>query len=93
MNSRILGIVGGGVVVLLILVFTSLFTVQQTEIALVLQFGKPVRVIEQPGLHFKLPYQNAVIYDRRILDLQPPAEEVIGADQKRLVVDLSLIHI
>ena len=87
MNSRILGIVGGGVVVLLILLFTSLFTVQQTEIALVLQFGKPVRVIEQPGLHFKLPYQNAVIYDRRILDLQPPAEEVIGADQKRLVVD------
>src|ERR1700722_10989018 len=64
-----------------------IFTVQQTEEALVLQFGKPVQPINDPGLHFKLPYQDVVIYDRRILDFEPPAEEVIASDQKRLVVD------
>lgn len=87
MSTRTLGFLGGIVVVALFLAFTMLFTVQQTEIALVLQFGKPVRVIEHPGLKFKLPYQDVVIYDRRLLDLEPPAEEVIGGDQKRLVVD------
>jgi modulator of FtsH protease HflC len=87
MSSRMLGVVAGVVVVLLIGLFTVFFTVHQTEIALVLQFGKPVRVIDQPGLQIKAPYQNVVIYDRRLLDLEPPAEEVIGADQKRLVVD------
>lgn len=87
MSARIGGVIAGGVVVVLILLYTMLFTVQQTEIALVLQFGQPIRVIEQPGLQFKLPYQNAVIYDRRILDYEPPAEEVIASDQKRLVVD------
>lgn len=87
MSSRALGFIGGAIVVILIGLFTVFFTVHQTEIALVLQFGKPVRVINQPGLQVKLPYQNVVIYDRRLLDLEPPAEEVIGADQKRLVVD------
>lgn len=87
MNSRTLGFIGGAVIVVLIVLYTMFFTVQQTEIALVLQFGKPVREIDQPGLQFKLPYQNVVIYDRRILDLEPPPEEVIASDQKRLVVD------
>jgi membrane protease subunit HflC len=87
MNTRSLGFFGGIAVVLLILIYTILFTVQQTEIALVLQFGKPVKVIDHPGLQFKLPYQNVVIYDRRILDFEPPAEEVIASDQKRLIVD------
>lgn len=87
MSSRVLGLVGGAVVVILIVLYTMFFTVQQTEIALVLQFGKPIRLIDQPGLQFKLPYQNVVIYDRRILDLEPPPEEVIASDQKRLVVD------
>jgi modulator of FtsH protease HflC len=70
-----------------ILLYTMFFTVQQTDIALVLQFGRPVRVIDHPGLQFKLPYQNVVIYDRRILDFEPPAEEVIASDQKRLIID------
>ncbi len=87
MSSRTLGLVGGVAVVILILIYTMFFTVRQTEIALVLQFGKPVNVIDHPGLQFKLPYQNVVIYDRRILDLEPPPEEVIASDQKRLVVD------
>ncbi|MGH7034748.1 MAG: protease modulator HflC [Stellaceae bacterium] len=87
MTQRTVAFVGGGIFVLLVILFTVFFTVNQTEIALVLQFGRPVRVIDHPGLQIKLPYQNVVIYDRRLLDLEPPAEEVIGQDQKRLVVD------
>ncbi|HLI23163.1 MAG TPA: protease modulator HflC [Stellaceae bacterium] len=87
MNTRSLGLLGGIAVVVLILLYTIFFTVQQTEIGLVLQFGKPVKVIDHPGLQVKLPYQNVVIYDRRILDFEPPAEEVIASDQKRLIVD------
>ena len=79
--------IAGVAIVALGLAWSLFFTVQQTEEALVLQFGKPVRPINEPGLQFKLPYQNVVIYDRRILDFEPPAEEVIASDQKRLVVD------
>ena len=75
------------IVVLLIVAFNSIFIVRQTEQALVLQFGNPVRPIRAPGLEFKWPYQNVVRYDKRILDVEPPAEEVNAADQKRLVVD------
>jgi membrane protease subunit HflC len=88
MNSRTLGLVGGVVVVVIIALYMVFFTVDQTQIALVLQFGRPVRVVDAPGLQAKLPIvQNVVIYDRRILDYEPPAEEVIASDQKRLVVD------
>ena len=87
MNSRILAILAAAAVVVLVLIYTSLFTVSQIEQALVLQFGKPIRVVEEPGLHTKLPWQDVVEYDRRILDFEPPAEEVIASDQKRLVVD------
>jgi len=85
--NRTLAFLGGVAVVVVILLYTMFFTVQQTDIALVLQFGRPVRVIDHPGLQFKLPYQNVVIYDRRILDFEPPAEEVIASDQKRLIID------
>jgi modulator of FtsH protease HflC len=88
MMSRSLGFIGGIVVVVLIILYMMFFTVQQTEIALVLQLGKPVRVVDHPGLQVKWPLvQNVVIYDRRILDFEPPAEEVIASDQKRLIVD------
>jgi membrane protease subunit HflC len=85
--NRTLAFLGGVAVVVVILIYTMFFTVQQTDIALVLQFGRPVRVVDHPGLQFKLPYQNVVIYDRRILDFEPPAEEVIASDQKRLIID------
>jgi membrane protease subunit HflC len=76
------------VVVLLIVLMSSMFTVHQTEKALVKQFGNPVRVVTQPGLQFKVPLvQDVAYFDNRILDLEPPQEEVIAADQKRLVVD------
>ena len=67
----------------------SLFTVNQTQQALVLQFGEPKRTIQVPGLAFKLPFiQDVTFYEKRVLSLIPQdAEEVILADQKRLQVD------
>jgi membrane protease subunit HflC len=75
--------------VLLILVLTSLFTVHQTQQAIVLQVGQPRAVITTPGLHAKLPwpFQNVLTLDKRVLYLDLPAEEVIAQDRKRLVVD------
>ena len=67
----------------------SLFTVNQTQQALVLQFGEPKRTIQEPGLAFKLPFiQDVTYYEKRVLSLIPQdAEEVILSDQKRLQVD------
>jgi membrane protease subunit HflC len=87
-----LGFVGGVILVLIVAVlvvgYSSLFTVYQTQQALVVRLGNPVRVVSDPGLHVKLPFVDAVIaIDRRILDLEAPSQEVIASDQKRLVVD------
>jgi membrane protease subunit HflC len=68
--------------------YTSVFFVHQTQQALVLRLGEPRRVISTPGLQFKLPLVESVVYvDKRILDLDAPAQEIIASDQKRLVVD------
>lgn len=76
------------IVVLGIVASSALFTVNETQQALVLQFGEPIRVIREPGLKLKIPLiQNVVIVDRRVLDMDPPVEQVILADQKRLDVD------
>ncbi|MCZ6886215.1 MAG: protease modulator HflC [Alphaproteobacteria bacterium] len=86
--NRTLAIIGIIVIGLGIVGMSSLYTVHQTEQALVLQFGKPVRVVDEPGLKFKTPFvQNVVIYDRRVLDLDPAAEEMIASDKKRIVAD------
>jgi membrane protease subunit HflC len=69
------------------LLVTVPFIVDQTEQALVLSFGQPVRLAEHAGLGAKKPWQSVIYYDKRLLDYEPPAEEVIAADQKRLVVD------
>jgi membrane protease subunit HflC len=88
MNTRIAVPVVAAIVVLAIVVMSSVFTVHQTEKALVLMFGDVVREVAEPGLQFKIPLlQNVVYYDNRILDVEPPQEEVIASDQKRLVVD------
>jgi membrane protease subunit HflC len=85
--------VAGGVVLLLILAaavvgYMSMFTVYQTQQAIVVRLGEPARVVTDPGLHFKIPLIDTVIgVDKRILDLENPAQEVIASDQKRLVVD------
>jgi len=66
----------------------ALFTVHQTQQALVLQFGEPKRVIAQPGLHFKVPLvQDVVYYDSRILDLDPQGQDMSLIDQRRINVD------
>jgi len=85
-----LGLIILGVLVVVIggLSFDAVFTVHQTQTALVLQFGRPVRVETDPGLKFKLPMvQDVEYFDKRILDLDPPAEQIILQDQKRINVD------
>lgn len=72
----------------LILLFSSIYLVYQPEQAIVLQFGEPVRLVNEPGLKFKVPFiQNVVFYDARLLNLDPPAQEVVLNDKKRLDVD------
>jgi modulator of FtsH protease HflC len=88
MNRNVLIGLGALVVVLLMVAMSALFTVHQTQQALVLQFGDPKRVVSEPGLHVKLPFiQNAVYIDSRVLDFDAEANELILGDQKRLVVD------
>ena len=88
MSRRALFAVAAVLVVAGIFAMSSLFIVDQTEQALVLQFGQPRRVIHNPGLKLKQPFiQNVIVYDKRLLDFEPPPEEVIASDQKRLVVD------
>ena len=69
-------------------VYLTLFTVKEINQAIVLQFGDPKKVINEPGLQVKIPFiQNVIFIDRRILSLDPAPEEVIASDQKRLIVD------
>lgn len=82
---HILGVVAAAVV---ILILSSTYIVYQSEQAIVLQFGEPIRVVREPGLKFKVPFvQNVVFYDARLLNLDPPAQEVVLNDKKRLDVD------
>jgi membrane protease subunit HflC len=89
MRSPVTGIMALLLLLLLLIVgYSSVFTVQQTEQVLVVRLGRPVDVVTDPGLHFKAPFIDSVIaVDKRILDLENPAQEVIASDQKRLVVD------
>tara|TARA_X000001036_G_scaffold409932_1_gene421385 strand:+ start:84 stop:956 length:873 start_codon:yes stop_codon:yes gene_type:complete len=76
------------VVVLGITAFQSIFIVQEINQAIVLQFGDPKKIVNKSGLNFKLPFiQNVAYLDKRVLNLDNPPEEVIAADQKRLIVD------
>jgi len=80
-----LGLLG---LVVLIALFSSFYFVNQTEEALVLQFGAPQAVVTDPGIHFKTPLtQNVVFFDKRVLMLDAPTEEVIASDKKRMMVD------
>ena len=68
--------------------YNAFFIVHQTQMALVLEFGNPTRVVTNPGLNSKLPFVQTVEYfDKRILDIEISSKEVIASDQKRLVVD------
>ena len=89
MRSPVAGIAALIVLLVVIIVgYSSVFTVAQTEQVLVVRLGEPVRVVTDPGLNFKAPFVDSVIsIDKRILDLENPSQEVIASDQKRLVVD------
>jgi len=68
--------------------YSAVYTVSETQQALVLQLGEPIGVVREAGLHFKLPFvQNVVTMEKRILDLDSQKQEVIASDKKRLVVD------
>jgi membrane protease subunit HflC len=82
--------IAAGVAVLIVLGIILLsvpFIVTQTEQAIVVQFGEPIRVVERPGLQFKWPWQSLIVYDRRVLDFELPSEKLLAADQKQMVVD------
>lgn len=85
-------VLGGVLAVLgvaaLVLIYSAAFIVHQTQQALVLRLGEPLAPVTTPGLHWKMPFIDSVVYlDNRILDLENPSQEVIASDQKRLVVD------
>ena len=88
MNRRALLLLGILVIVLGIVISSAAFTVHQTSQAIVMQFGNPKRVVTDPGLHWKLPFiQNVLYYEKRMLNLDPPVEGILLSDQKRLLVD------
>jgi modulator of FtsH protease HflC len=88
MNPRLTLVGGVAAVVALFLLLNALYTVHQTQQALVLQFGNPVRIVQDPGLHLKVPFVQQVDYfENRVLDFDAPSVELVLGDQKRLVVD------
>jgi len=75
-------------IVLGIVASSGLFTVHQTQQAIVLMFGNPKRLATDPGLHFKIPFvENVLYYEKRVLNLDPPVESMLLSDQKRILVD------
>ena len=88
MNRKVTLVLGILVIVLGIVALSAVFTVHQTQQAIVLMFGNPKRVITEPGLKFKLPFvEDVLYYDKRMLNLDPPVESIILSDQKRILVD------
>ena len=76
------------IILIAVTIYFSVFIVKEVNQAIVLQFGDPKRIISTPGINFKIPFiQNVVFLDKRILNLDTPPEEVIASDQKRLIVD------
>ena len=86
MNRLIISaVVLGGLV---LVAASSLFAVHQTQQVLITQFGQPIRVADQPGLNWKVPFiQTGISFDRRLIDFDAQGQEVILGDQRRLVVD------
>ncbi len=67
---------------------STAFKVDQRKQVLILQFGEPIRVIKEPGLNFKIPFiQNLIFFDKRILDLSITDQELIANDQKRIIIN------
>jgi len=91
MKRRLLSLILA-VIVVIYLINTMLFSLDETEIGIILQFGKPVRVLSEAGLHWKLPdpIQTKVLFDKRVLVYDPSASEFLTGDKKNIVVDMYL---
>ncbi|MDE2182770.1 MAG: protease modulator HflC [Alphaproteobacteria bacterium] len=76
-----------GLLVVLAVVLSCVYTVDQTQQAIVIQFGAPVGAADTPGLHFKTPWQQVYFFEKRLLNLDARSEEVIAQDKKRVLVD------
>ncbi len=89
MNRNLLLILGIVLVLAGFVANSVIYTIHQTKQAIVLQFGNPVRVVTDAGLHFKLPwpFQDILYYENRVLNIDPPVESIILSDQKRILVD------
>lgn len=88
MATKKTGLLVGVLGVALVLLSQSLFIVDQTEKAIVLQLGKPVEGIAEPGLHFKKPFiQNVLTFDGRVLEYDARPEEILTEDKKNMIVD------
>ncbi|HWD26117.1 MAG TPA: protease modulator HflC [Rhizomicrobium sp.] len=88
MNRSVLTVLAVTAIAALLLMFSSFYFVNQTEEAMVIQFGAPQAVVTDPGIHFKTPFvQNVVFFDNRVLLLDALPEEVIASDKKRMMVD------
>ncbi|MDE0043882.1 MAG: SPFH domain-containing protein, partial [Candidatus Poribacteria bacterium] len=88
MNTRTLGITVFLLIVLAVVISQTLFTVDETEQAIILQFGNPVATVQQPGLKAKSPFiQNVIYFEKRILSSDALPQEYLTTDKKRLVVD------
>jgi modulator of FtsH protease HflC len=86
MNKGVMALVA--LLIAFVLVSQSMFIIEQTEQAIVLQFGKPKQVHKEAGLKFKIPFiQEVTYYDNRVLDLMSPPQQVILSDQKRIDVN------
>lgn len=82
------GIIGAVALVLIFVAFNTFFVVEQREQALITQFGDPVRTVQEPGLAVKIPFvQTVTFFNKRLLELDAPPEEVIASDRRRIVVD------
>ncbi len=74
-------------IVILGIAYTSMFQIYEVKQGIVLQFGEPLRIESEPGIHFKMPWHDVIYLEKRILNLDVSAQEIIALDQKRMVVD------
>jgi membrane protease subunit HflC len=88
MSDKILKIFIATIFFAALLLYSTFFIVTETQQAIVLQLGEPKKVYKDAGLYYKIPLlQNVQLVDKRVLDIDAPAEEVIALDQKRIIVD------
>lgn len=88
MRSNLPTIIVLVLILAVILVTQSVFVVDETQQAIILQFGEPVAIVQKPGLALKRPFiQNVITFDKRVLSSDAPPQEYLTADKKRLVVD------